>query len=88
MLCQPVSIAEKREIKIKEAEICLSMGLLNEALNNYEWFLSGTPDQNVQTNQHFRGKIRYLKEEIDKLEQSDDSVLPTDIAEVFRVRVT
>lgn len=77
MPSQTVSIAEKRDIKIKEAEICLSMGLLHEALRNYEWLLSETPDQDVQTNQHFREKIRYLKEEIDKLEQSDDSVLPT-----------
>jgi tetratricopeptide (TPR) repeat protein len=78
MPSQAASSADNREIKIKEADICHSMGLLNEALIIYEGLLSETDEQDVETKHSFNEKINSLRSEIEKIEQSAESVLPSD----------
>jgi type II secretory ATPase GspE/PulE/Tfp pilus assembly ATPase PilB-like protein len=52
------------KIKIKEAETCYSMGLIEEALSAYERILSDTAGQEKQIHPTIRHKISQLKKEM------------------------
>ena len=63
MTKRATSSADNRAIKIKEADTCHAMGLLNEALNIYEGLFSEIDEQDVETKQSFGEKIKSLKSE-------------------------
>lgn len=49
MTKRATSSADNRAIKIKEADTCHAMGLLNEALSIYEGLFSDIDEQDVET---------------------------------------
>jgi type II secretory ATPase GspE/PulE/Tfp pilus assembly ATPase PilB-like protein len=77
MSLQSTSTIDNREIKIKEADTCHSMGLLNEALGIYEGLLTETDEQDIESRKSFIEKIKSLQSEIDEIEHSTESVLPS-----------
>jgi type II secretory ATPase GspE/PulE/Tfp pilus assembly ATPase PilB-like protein/tetratricopeptide (TPR) repeat protein len=77
MTQRATSNADNRAIKIKEADTCHAMGLLNEALSIYEGLFSDIDEKDVETKQSFGEKIKSLKSEIEKLEESAEAVLPS-----------
>ena len=78
--------AEKSDIKtkIKEAEACHSMGMIDEALSLYEQLLalsSADDDPDAET---FRSKISQLRKEIEVRETADNQGLSAEDITLFR----
>ena len=59
---QPVDQKDIK-LKIKEAETCYSMGMIDEALSLYEMVLSLSPDQKIDGNGDINNKINELRKE-------------------------
>jgi type II secretory ATPase GspE/PulE/Tfp pilus assembly ATPase PilB-like protein len=76
---QPVEQADIK-MKIKEAETCHSMGMIDEALALYEQVLSLSSDQDVDGNGDIQNKISGLREELALREVDENQGLrPEDI---------
>ena len=67
---QPVEQTDIK-LKIKEAEPCHSMGMIDEALALYEQVLSLSPDQDIDGNGDIRDKISELRKELELREEDD-----------------
>jgi type II secretory ATPase GspE/PulE/Tfp pilus assembly ATPase PilB-like protein len=78
--------AEKSDIKtkIKEAEACHSMGMIDEALNLYEQLLSLSSADEDPDAETFRSKISQLREEIEVRETADNQGLSAEDITLFR----
>jgi len=78
--------AEQKEIetKIKEAEACHSMGMIDEALNLYEQILSLSPDGEDSVAETFRNKIVKLRKEIEQREKAESEGLSAEDITLFR----
>jgi tetratricopeptide (TPR) repeat protein len=77
---------EQKEIetKIKEAEACHSMGMIDEALNLYEQILSLSPDGEDSVAETFRNKIAKLRKEIEQREKAESEGLSAEDITLFR----
>jgi tetratricopeptide (TPR) repeat protein len=72
------------KLKIKEAETCHSMGMIDEALSLYEKVLSLSSDQEIDGNGDIRNKISELQKELELREMAEtEGVSPEDIT-LFR----
>jgi type II secretory ATPase GspE/PulE/Tfp pilus assembly ATPase PilB-like protein/tetratricopeptide (TPR) repeat protein len=72
------------QTKIKEAETCHSMGMIDEALSLYERVLSLTPDQEDQSAEAIRNKISHLRKEIEMREMAENQGLSAEDITLFR----
>lgn len=78
--------AEPNDIKtkIKEAEACHSMGMIDEALTLYEQILSLFPDQDDLDMETFRKKIGELRKERETRETAESQGLSAEDITLFR----
>ena len=78
--------AEQIDIKtkIKEAEACHSMGMLDEALTLYEQILSLSSDDTDLDLETFRNKIDQLRKEQETREMADNQGLSAEDITLFR----
>lgn len=78
--------AEQTDIKtkIKEAEACHSMGMIDEALTLYEQILSLIPDEDDASYDSFRNKISQLRKEIETRESAENQGLSAEDITLFR----
>ncbi|UCF91910.1 MAG: type II/IV secretion system protein [Desulfobacterales bacterium] len=77
---EPLGQAELN-LKIKEAETCYSMGMIEEALSVYKKLLARTPEQDQQTRTIIGDKIRILKKEVTDRQTADNGeVSPEDLS--------
>ena len=78
--------AEKSDIKtkIKEAEACHSMGMIDEALSLYEQLLSLSSADDDPDAETFRSKISQLRKEIEVRETADNQGLSAEDITLFR----
>jgi len=72
------------QLKIKEAETCHSMGMIEEALTLYEQVLSLTSDQGADDNGDVRGKISHLRKELELQETAENQGLTPEDISIFR----
>ena len=72
------------QVKIKEAETCHSMGMIEEALALYEQVLSYSPDQAIDGNGDIRSKIEQLRKELKLQEMSENQGLTAEDISIFR----
>ena len=72
------------QLKIKEAETCRSMGMIEEALTLYEQVLSLSPDQDVDGNKGFTSKISQLRKELELQEMAENQGLTAEDISIFR----
>jgi type II secretory ATPase GspE/PulE/Tfp pilus assembly ATPase PilB-like protein/tetratricopeptide (TPR) repeat protein len=72
------------KIKIKEAETCHSMGMVDEALNLYEQVLSFSSDQDDKSSEAIRKKISHLRKEIEMREMAENQGLSAEDITLFR----
>ncbi len=78
--------AEQSEIKlkIKEAETCYSMGMIDEALSLYEKVLSLSPDQKIDGNGDISNKIKELKKELEIQKEKEQQGLSAEEINLFK----
>jgi len=78
--------AEQSDLKtkIKEAEACHSMGMIDEALTLYEQILSLSPDEEDLDAEVFRSKISQLRKEMEMREMADNQGLSAEDITLFR----
>jgi type II secretory ATPase GspE/PulE/Tfp pilus assembly ATPase PilB-like protein/tetratricopeptide (TPR) repeat protein len=78
--------AEKSDIKtkIKEAEACHSMGMIDEALSLYEQLLALSSTDDDPDAETFRSKISQLRKEIEVRETADNQGLSAEDITLFR----
>jgi len=72
------------QLKIKEAETCHSMGMIEEALTLYEQVLSLSPDQGVDGNGDIHSKIDQLRKELELREMDEKQGLSAEDISIFR----
>ena len=70
--------------KIKEAEVCHSMGLFVESLNVYEDILSRLPDNDDSGRQGVQEKIEALQKQIKSLEDDTQTSISTDDLDIIK----
>jgi type II secretory ATPase GspE/PulE/Tfp pilus assembly ATPase PilB-like protein len=80
---QPV---EQKEIKmkIKEAETCYSMGMIDEALSLYEKALALSSDQGIDGNGDIRNRIDDLRKELEVRKTSENQNLSPESISLFK----
>jgi type II secretory ATPase GspE/PulE/Tfp pilus assembly ATPase PilB-like protein len=72
------------KLKIKEAETCHSMGMIDEALTLFEQVLSSSSDQDDQNSEAIRKKISHLRKEIEMREMAENQGLSAEEINLFR----
>jgi type II secretory ATPase GspE/PulE/Tfp pilus assembly ATPase PilB-like protein len=72
------------KLKIKEAETCYSMGMIQEALNVYEQILAGLSEKDGQNLDTIRGKIDLLKKELDDRDQDQNQGVSLEDISIFK----
>ena len=72
------------QTKIKEAEACHSMGMIEEALSLYEQILTLTSPQDDQSSETFRNKISDLRKEIEMRAMAENQGLSAEDITLFR----
>ncbi len=72
------------KLKIKEAETCHSMGMIDEALALYEQVLSFSSDQDDQSSEAIRQKVSHLRKEIEMREMAENQGLSAEDITLFR----
>ena len=72
------------QTKIKEAEACHSMGMIDEALSLYEQILTLTSPQDDQSLEIFRNKISDLRKEIEMRAMAENQGLSAEDITLFR----
>jgi type II secretory ATPase GspE/PulE/Tfp pilus assembly ATPase PilB-like protein len=80
---QPVEETEIK-LKIKEAETCYSMGMIDEALSLYEKVLSLSPDQNNDGNGDISNKIDQLRNELEIQKKKEQKGLSPEEINLFK----
>jgi len=78
--------AEQTDLKtkIKEAEACHSMGMIEEALSLYEQILSLSPDEEDPNADTYREKISQLRKELEMRESAENQGLSAEDITLFR----
>ncbi|MEJ2100251.1 MAG: hypothetical protein P8X68_09755, partial [Desulfobacterales bacterium] len=78
--------AEQNDIntKIKEAEACHSMGMIDEALTLYEQILSLSPDDDDSNAEKIRSKISQLRKERETREATESQGFSAEDITLFR----
>jgi type II secretory ATPase GspE/PulE/Tfp pilus assembly ATPase PilB-like protein len=72
------------KLKIKEAETCHSMGMIDEALSLYEQVLSLSSDQDEQGAEAIRKKVSNLRKEVEMREMAENRGLSAEDITLFR----
>jgi type II secretory ATPase GspE/PulE/Tfp pilus assembly ATPase PilB-like protein len=72
------------EVRIKEAETCYSMGMMQEAVTIYEQILSGLTSKDGQIRETFRSKIKQVKKEILDQEEADNKGFTAEDISIFK----
>lgn len=72
------------KLKIKEAEACHSMGMIDEALALYEQVLSLSPEQSDSSSKIIRKKISHLRKEVEVREMAENQGLSAEDITLFR----
>jgi type II secretory ATPase GspE/PulE/Tfp pilus assembly ATPase PilB-like protein len=72
------------QTKIKEAETCHSMGMIEEALSLYEQVLSLSSDQDDQNTEAIRNQIGHLRKEMEMREMAENQGLSAEDITLFR----
>jgi len=72
------------KLKIKEAETCHSMGMIDEAVSLYEQVLSLSPDSDADGNGSIRDKISALRKELEIQEMAEKQGLSPEDISLFR----
>jgi len=80
---QPIDQSEI-EIRIKEAETCYSMGMMQEAVTVYQQVLNGLPGKNSQIRQTVQSKINKLHKEISDQEEADNQGFSAEDISIFK----
>jgi type II secretory ATPase GspE/PulE/Tfp pilus assembly ATPase PilB-like protein len=80
---QPIDQSEI-EVRIKEAETCYSMGMMNESLTIYEQILNGLSGKDGQIRETIRSKIKKIKQEIDVQEKADNQGFSKEDISIFK----
>ncbi len=80
---QPIGQSEI-EMRIKEAETCYSMGMMQEAVTVYQQVLSGLSGKDGQIRETIRSKINKLKKEITDQEEADTKGFTAEDIAIFK----
>jgi type II secretory ATPase GspE/PulE/Tfp pilus assembly ATPase PilB-like protein len=72
------------DVKIREAEICYSMGMIRDALRVYEQILPDAEAQNNHIHETIREKIGQLKKELADQEKSECQGLSAEDISIFK----
>jgi len=80
---QPIDQSEI-ELKIKEAETCYSMGMVNEALSIYELIFKGLPANDSQIRGTCRSKIKKFKKELSDQDAADTQGFSAEDISIFK----
>jgi len=72
------------ELRIKEAETCYSMGMMNESLSIYELILGGLQGKDGQIRETIRSKIKKIKKEIKDQEEADNKGFTDEDISIFK----
>jgi len=80
---QPVAQSDIK-LRIKEAEVCHSMGMLREALHIYEQVIGGLPGRNGQFKEGLSNKIKRLKKEIEDEEKAESQGFSQEDISLFK----
>ena len=72
------------EIKIKEAETCYSMGMMQEAVSIYETVLTGIPPNDGQIRETIQSKITRLKRELSDQEEAENKGFSAEDISIFK----
>ena len=80
---QPVEQTDIK-MKIKEAETCYSMGMIDEALSLYEKVLTLSSDQEIDGNGDIQNKISELRKELETQEMVEEQGLSPEDITLFR----
>jgi len=84
---QPVEQTDIK-LKIKEAETCHSMGMMDEALTLYEQVLSLSSDQDGDGTGDIRNKISGLRKELELREMAENQGLTAEDISLFRKKLS
>ncbi|MGD2098989.1 MAG: ATPase, T2SS/T4P/T4SS family [Desulfobacterales bacterium] len=71
-------------LKIKEADTCHSMGMIQEALTLYEEVLSLSSDEDDSANGNIKNKINNLRKELELQEMAENQGLSAEDISLFR----
>ncbi len=80
---QPIGQSEI-EIKLKEAQTCHSMGMMNEALQVYEQILASLPGKDGQTRETVVARINLLKKDIEDREEAENQGFTQEDISIFK----
>ena len=80
---QPIGQSEI-EVKIKEAETCYSMGMMQEAVTIYKAVLSSLSGKDGQIRETIQSKITKLIEEISEQEEADNKGFSAEDISIFK----
>ena len=80
---QPIDQSEI-EIRIKEAETCYSMGMMQEAVTIYEQVLNGLPGDDGPFRETIGTKINKLKKELSDQEEIDNKGFTAEDISIFK----
>ena len=80
---QPIGQSEI-EVKIKEAETCYSMGMMQEAVTIYKAVLSGLQGKDGQIRDTIQSKINKLIEELSAQEEADNKGFSAEDISIFK----
>jgi len=80
---QPINLSEM-EVRIKEAETCHSMGMMQEAVTIYQQIMHGLAGQDGQIRETIRSKINKLKKEISDQEEADIRGFTAEDIDIFK----
>ncbi len=80
---QPIDQSEI-EMRIKEAETCYSMGMMQEAVTVYQQVLNGLPSKDSQMRQTIQSKIHKLHKEISDQEEADNQGFSAEDISIFK----
>ena len=80
---QPTDPSEL-EIRIKEAETCHAMGMMQEAVTVYEQVLEGLSDKDGQLRETIRSKISKLKKELSEQEAEESKGFSAEDISIFK----
>jgi len=80
---QPIEQSEI-DVRIKEAETCYSMGMINEAVTTYELVLNGLKGQDGQIHETVRSKIQKLKKELSDQEAAENKGFTAEDISIFK----
>jgi len=72
------------KLKIREAEVCYSMGMIQDALGVYEQIISGPPIKDNQLQETIQQKIGQLKKEVADQEESENRGVTAEDISIFK----